>query len=125
MIPPVVPAWRTTPLPRGFESDASMRGERARAGAATLHAAVSRQRERRGRARHTDARPKLQGTLVAFLFDGFQLGFRGVAFLRHPVERVEEIVDLRVGGLRHLLAHDLDDFARALPLQELLRVFLA
>src|SRR5437867_12613263 len=31
-------------------------------------------------------RPKL----LAFLFDGLQLGFRGVAFLHHPVELLEE-----------------------------------
>src|SRR5213075_3320489 len=61
---------------------------------------------------------------VAFFFDRLELGFGGVAFLHHPVEGLVEIVDLRVGGPRDPVAHDVVNLARALALQQLICLFL-
>src|SRR5437870_3941770 len=68
--------------------------------------------------------PDLARALVPFFLDGFQLGFGGVAFLHHPVERLEEVVDARARGFGDPVPHDLVDLAGRLPFQQLLCIFL-
>src|SRR5678816_2279176 len=63
--------------------------------------------------------------LAVLFFDRLELGFGGVAFLHHPVESLEEVVDAGVRRRGDTLADDLVDLARALPLQQLLRLILA
>src|SRR5438128_4547010 len=58
------------------------------------------------------------------VLDCLEIGLGGVPFLHHPVERVEQVVDLGVGGLFHPIAHDLVDLPRRLSLQQHVGIFL-
>src|SRR5262249_14150202 len=49
---------------------------------------------------------------------------RGVALLNHPIEGLEQVLELRVGRLLHQPAHELVDLARALALQQPFRRLL-
>src|SRR5688572_5860251 len=112
MSPPVVPAWREAPLPRHW-SFWTPRRERSR-----LPGPELRNRPRR---RSMSDPPPHAGS-GAFVFDRLELGFRGVAFLHHPVEGFEEVVDARIGSLRDAIPHDLVDLARTLASQQQLGV---
>src|SRR5262245_6338696 len=61
---------------------------------------------------------------VAVLFDRLELGFGGVAFTHHPIERFEEIVDARARGFRYPVTNDLVDLPSGLSLQQQLCIFL-